>query len=415
MIARSFVLLNLAGSVLLTGQGVAFDQQVKPILAAKCFMCHSQEKRSGGLSLAVYEDVLNGGRSGAAIRPGKSGDSLLVQRVTGEMQPRMPFGGQPLSDAEIATIRAWIDQGARETPTSAAAKPKWEAPLELECPQVPGVVWKNWAEPLDRFTAAYLSANGVSEPELVSDTLYARRAYLDIWGLPPAPDELKRFTRDKSADKRQRLVAKLIADPDKYAENWISFWNDLLRNDEGVNYHSEMASRKSITPWLLGALKENMPYDKFVYKLLNPTEKSDPDGFLIGVNWRGVVNASQTPAMQAAQNTAQIFLGINLKCNSCHDSFISKWKLKDAYSMAGYFSAEEKLQLYRCDVAQQQFAEPAFLYPVLNRTPKSGSVADRRTAAAADFYGPEERAVGADDGESDLGEADGARDCGKSG
>jgi hypothetical protein len=92
--------------------------------------------------------------------------------------------------------------------------------------------------------------------------------------------------------------------------------------------------------------------------------------------------------MQAAQNTAQIFLGINLKCNSCHDSFISKWKLKDAYSLAGYFSAEEKLQLFRCDVAQDQFASPAFLYPALNRTPASGSVADRRLAAAAIFTDP---------------------------
>ncbi len=63
--------------------------------------------------------------------------------------------------------------------------------------------------------------------------------------------------------------------------------------------------------------------------------------------------------MQAAQNTAQIFLGINLKCNSCHDSFVSRWKLKDAYSLASYFSAEEKLQLYRCDIAQQQFAAAA--------------------------------------------------------
>ena len=161
-----------------------------------------------------------------------------------------------------------------------------------------------------------------------------------------------------------------------------------MRNDEGVNYHNETASRKSISNWLLSALENNLPYDQFVYKLLNPTAPTDPAGFLIGVNWRGVVNASQTPAMQAAQNTAQIFLGINLKCNSCHDSFISKWKLKDAYSLAGYFSAEEKLQLFRCDVAQDQYASPAFLYPVLNRTPASGSVADRRSTAAAIFTDP---------------------------
>jgi len=367
---------------------VDYDRQIHPIFAEKCFACHSQEKRSGGLSLFTYEDVLNGGRNGGTVRPGKSTDSLLMLRVTGETQPRMPLVGGPLTEPEIALIRAWIDQGARRTPTSAAAKPKWEAPLTLEKPAIPELVWERWSSPLDRFTAAYLKANSVPETELVSDRVFARRVYLDVWGLLPAPNELRAFLKDRSFGKRQKLVEKLLADPLKYSENWISFWNDLLRNDEGVNYHAETASRKSISTWLLTALENNLPYDQFVYKLLNPTAPTDPAGFLIGVNWRGAVSASQTPAMQAAQNTAQIFLGINLKCNSCHDSFISKWKLKDAYSLAGYFSSEEKLQLFRCDVAQDQFATPAFLYPVLNRTPASGSVPDRRSAAAAIFTDP---------------------------
>jgi hypothetical protein len=223
---------------------------------------------------------------------------------------------------------------------------------------------------------------------VVSDRVFARRVYLDVWGLLPSPRQLRTFLKDRSPQKREKLVTMLLADSRQYSENWISFWNDLLRNDEGVNYHSETASRKTISPWLLTALTNNLPYDQFVYKLLNPTAPTDPEGFLIGVNWRGAVSASQTPAMQAAQNTAQIFLGINLKCNSCHDSFISKWKLKDAYGLAGYFSTEEKLQLFRCDVAQDQYASPAFLFPALNRTPATGAVADRRSAAAAIFTDP---------------------------
>src|SRR6185437_15195694 len=162
---------------------------------------------------------------------------------------------------------------------------------------------------------------------------FARRAWLDIQGLLPAPEELRQFVHDRDPDKRRKLAERLLADNTQYAEHWISFWNDLLRNDEGISYYSETASRKSITPWLLASLKSNLPYNQFVEKLLNPTAPSDPDGFLTGVNWRGAVSASQTPALQAAQNTAQIFLGINLKCNSCHDSFISRWKLKDAYSL----------------------------------------------------------------------------------
>lgn len=311
-----------------------------------------------------------------------------MQRITGETQPRMPLGGAPLSERETAIIRSWIDQGARATPSSEAAKAKGESPLPLSSPDPVPQVWTSWTAPLDRFVAAYLSAQGVKEPQAASDAQFARRATLDIWGLLPEPDALRAFLNDRGPDKREKLVARLLSDETKYAEHWISFWNDLLRNDEGVTYHSENASRKTITDWLLASLKSNLPYDQFVSKLLNPTTPSDPEGFLIGVNWRGTVSASQTPAMQAAQNTAQIFLGLNLKCNACHDSFISKWKLKQAYAMASYFSVEPKLQLFRCDIAQQEFAEPAFLFPELNRAPASNSLADRRATAAAIFTDP---------------------------
>jgi hypothetical protein len=199
---------------------------------------------------------------------------------------------------------------------------------------------------------------------------------------------MRTFLADQDTGKRAKLVQRLLSDNHAYADNWISWWNDLLRNDEGVAYFSETASRKSISPWLYAALQSNLPYNQFVASLLDPVSPTDPDGFLVGVNWRGTVSASQTPALQAAQNTAQIFLGINLKCNSCHDSFISKWKLKDAYSLASYFSAEEKLQLYRCDVAQRQFASAGFLYPQLDRRLPSPSGADRRATIAAIFTDP---------------------------
>ena len=368
-----------------TGATIDYRQQVHTILAAKCLSCHSAERRSGGLSLASYVDVLEGGRSGAAIRPGDSAGSLLLGRITGQVAPSMPLGRPALAAGEIATIRIWIDEGARATTASAAAKPKWEAPLALERPRLPDVVWRDWTTPIDRFVATYLSENGRRAPEVVGDAAFARRAYLDIWGLLPPPEDLRAFVADAQADKRPALVDRLLADNDKYAEHWISFWNDILRNDEGVNYHSETSSRKSISAWLLAALTSNVPYNRLVEQLLNPSAPEDPDGFLVGVNWRGEVNASQTPAMQAAQNSAQVFLGINLKCNSCHDSFISKWQLKDAYGLASFFSDDARLRLYRCDVAQDAYATPAFLFPELNRAPPSGSLSDRRRTAAAIF------------------------------
>jgi mono/diheme cytochrome c family protein len=364
---------------------VDYEGQVRAILDENCLECHSQDKRKGGLSLATYGDVLEGGRSGPVVRPGSSSRSLILDRLTGTIEPQMPKDELALDPAQIAVIRTWIDQGARLTPTSPAAPQPWEAPMALERPGMPEVSWTKWQAPIDRFVAAYLTQKKTPEPALVSDAMFARRAFLDVWGLLPEPDALQAFLADQAPDKRQALVRTLLADNKKYADHWISYWNDLLRNEDGVSYFSETAGRKSITRWLSAALESNLPFDQFVAKLLNPAGPDDPEGFLIGVNWRGETSAAVKPWMQASQNTAQIFLGINLKCNSCHDSFVSRWKLKDAYSLAAYFAPEPNLQLFRCDVAQESYAQPRFLFPELSRAPASDTLADRRAAAAAIF------------------------------
>ena len=212
----------------------------------------------------------------------------------------------------------------------------------------------------------------------VSDAIFARRVYLDVWGLLPTPEQLTDFVDSKATNKREKLVDSLLANSSNYAEHWISFWNDHLRNDEGVVYHGE---RKYITKWLRTALEKNVPYDQFVRALISPTAKDDPEGFIIGVNWRGTVNASELPPMQAAQNTAQVFLGVNLKCNSCHDSFISKWKLKDAYGMASFFS-DKPLDMVRCDVHTGEISSPRYLFTGEELISPSATLADRRAALA---------------------------------
>ncbi len=367
---------------------VDYQRQIRPIIEKHCLECHSQDKRKGGLSLATYEDALEGGRNGPVIRPGNGHGCLMIHRVRGEIEPQMPKDEDPLTASQINLLRLWIDQGARMTPTSPAAPQPWEAPLALTRPAVPPIVWPSWTAPLDREVAAYLRSGPAGlriAPPTVSDALFARRVYLDVWGLLPTPEQLQSFLDDTNPSKRDALVRTLLADNTRYAEQWITFWNDLLRNEDGVTYFSETAGRKSISEWLYSALTSNLPYDEFVARLLNPSQPGDPDGFLIGVNWRGETSAAVTPWMQASQNTAQVFLGINLKCNSCHDSFVSRWKLKDAYSLAAYFAPDPRLQMYRCDVATNKYAEPAFLYPEITHTPSSLSLADRRAAAAATF------------------------------
>ena len=257
---------------------VDYERQVRPILESSCSECHSQDKRKGGLSLATYADVLEGGRSGAAVRPGNSAGSLILHRVSGETEPQMPKDELPLDAASIALIRLWIDQGARATPSGAPAPAPWEAPLALDRPATPAVRWRSWSSTIDRFVAAYLTERRAMEPASVPDALFARRVYLDVWGLLPEPAELRTFLADRSPAKREALVARLLADDTKYADHWISFWNDLLRNEDGVTYFSESAGRKSITDWLYPALESNLPYDQFVRQTDQPDARDRPRG-----------------------------------------------------------------------------------------------------------------------------------------
>jgi hypothetical protein len=357
---------------------VDFAVEVHPILAARCAPCHSGAKPAAGLSLTTRALTLTGGASGPAIVPGNSGASLLIAKVSGQRGAIMPASGEPLTAPQIAALRAWIDAGAvwpETTPIPAG----WVAPI---APLQPSLPEGGEPHPVDRFIGVYFAKHSIDFPAAVPDARFARRVYFDLWGLPPTPAQLETFLHDQSPDKRARLIDALLADAQPYAEHWISWWNDLLRNDQGGQYAGE---RKSITDWLLGALEHNVPYDKMIAALVNPVEKTDPDGFLIGVNWRGDINASQTPYMQAAQNTAQIFLGINLKCASCHDSFINRYKLRESYGMAALFAPQSRLELVRCDVKTGTFTGPQLLYPELGAVPEDAPLAQRH-AAAAQFF-----------------------------
>ncbi len=355
-------------------------RRVQSILHDRCHSCHNARLLQGGLSLRTLTDVLKGGVSGPALVPGSSRESLLFQRVSGLQEPRMPFRKEPLASQELALLRRWIDQGAiwpTDQPPPAATPrlaPRWPS-----VPEGPA----HLTNPLDRFVAAYFSAQGRPFPQPVSDRVFVRRVHLDLWGLLPSPREVESFLWEEGGGKRERRVRTLLADSGRYAGHWISYWNDLLRNDEGVRYHGE---REPISEWLWKSLLENLSYDRLVQALLNPAAEDDPRGFLVGVNWRGEINASQSRSMQAAQNSAHVFLGVNLKCASCHDSFVDRWKLSDSYGLAGLF-AEEELELVRCDVPLGRTATPRFIFPELGEI-SAGDLEQRQRQAAAIFTSP---------------------------
>ena len=212
--------------------------------------------------------------------------------------------------------------------------------MKLRRPQLPPAR-AGREHPVDRLVDAYFAARAIAPPEPLGDAAFARRLFLDVIGLPPPTGELEAFLKDPARDKRARLCRRVLDDRRAYADHWLTFWNDLLRNDyAGTGYID--GGRKQITGWLYRSLVDNTPYDRFVRELISPSP--DSEGFIKGIKWRGRVNASQVREIQFSQNVSQVFFGINMKCASCHDSFIDRWKLVDAYGLAAVI-AEEPLEI----------------------------------------------------------------------
>ena len=356
---------------------VAFARDIQPILETSCVQCHARGKSKGGLSLETRAALLDGGKSGPAVVPGHSAESLLIALVSGvEPDNVMPAKGTRLTPAQIGLLRAWIDQELPWDPSVNFARrpPQNLTPHPVNLPPTRAGL----TNPIDRLLAPYFQQHKRKPARPVDDRIFARRVYLDTIGLLPPPGELEAFVHDTSPDKRGRLVDRLLADQRRYAEHWLTFWNDALRNDyRGTGYID--GGRKPISAWLYAALATNMPYDRFVAALVNPTPESE--GFVKGIVWRGVVNASQTPEMQAAQNISQVFLGVNLKCASCHDSFVSDWTLAEAYGMAAVY-APGPLEMFRCDKPTGTTATARFLYPQLGEIPADVPKVERQKRLA---------------------------------
>ena len=364
-----------------------FVHEVAPVLRERCGECHLGEKRKGGLSMNTRESLLAGGEHGAVVVPGDAaGSKLLTLVTTDDEDDRMPPKGDPLDAQQVARIREWIQGGLAWEPAFAFKRPAYEPPLRPRRPTVPPPSARDRTHPIDCFLDQYLAAGKTRRPAVVADAAFLRRASLDLVGLLPTPERLAAFLKDRAPDKRDRVVAELLADETAYAEHWLTFWNDLLRNDyAGTGFIDD--GRKQITGWLYRALVTNQPYDAFARELIAPSSP-ESEGFSRGIKWRGQVSAGQSVPVQFAQSVGQSFLGINLKCASCHDSFVDRWKLSDAYGLAAVYS-REPLEMYRCDKPTGRTAAPAWLFPELGTIDAAQPPPERLRRLAALMTQPE--------------------------
>ncbi|HTI72808.1 MAG TPA: DUF1549 domain-containing protein, partial [Candidatus Limnocylindria bacterium] len=354
----------VAHTVFADGPMVDFSHDIVPILRQHCAECHTGDKKKGSLSFNTRETLMKGGENGPVVKPGHASDSrLLAVVLSTDTDEQMPPKGPRLTPEEAGKLRAWIDAGAVWTEGFAFKKPAYEPPLKLHRAALP-VAQKGRTNLIDRILDAH-----PEYPRLkpLDDATFARRVHLDLVGLLPTPEALSTFLADRKPNKRARLIDSLLTNDVAYAEHWMSFWNDLLRNDyAGTGFID--GGRKQISTWLYAALLENKPYDQFARELVSPVAGSE--GFSRGIQWRGAVSAGQAVPVQFAQSVGQTFLGINLKCASCHDSFIDRWTLKDSYGLAAVY-ADAPLELHRCDKPTGKFATPAWLFPEIGQVDAS--------------------------------------------
>lgn len=338
-----------------------FVHDIVPVLKRNCVHCHGGREAEGGFSLNNRGMLMDSGH----VDLDDPEYSYLLELITStDPDLQMPPPDRPrMSDQEVALIRRWIDEGLKWDDDFSFAIQTYEPPLRPRSPELPAAI-EGRDHPIDRILDAHTAGQNLSRPEPIDDAVFLRRVYLDLVGLLPTEPTLEAFLADKNPEKRSRLIDELLDNQIDYADHWLTFFNDLLRNDySGTGFITK--GRKQISGWLYTSLHDNKPFDVMVRELIAPPSP-ESRGYMDGIKWRGEVSAGQTLPIQFSQSISQSFLGINMKCASCHDSFVDRWKLTDAYGLAAIY-ANETLELHRCDKPIGETAKASWLFPELGQ------------------------------------------------
>lgn len=332
-------------------ESVDYVQDIKPILSRRCYACHGALKQKNGLRLDTAVLAIKGGDSGAAIVPGKSAASLIVEAVTGaEGVSKMPPEGEPLTPEQIAKLRAWIDQGAKAPAEKTAIDPAkhwaYQLPVRAALPMVQNVEWR--ANPIDAFLAAEHERLGLKPSAPATKPVLLRRVYLDLVGLPPTRAETAAFLADESPDAYTKVVDRLLASP-HYGERWGRHWMDVWRYSDWDGYQAEVRESQPHIwrwrDWIIESLNADKPYDQMLVEMLAGDEVAPNDpatvratGFLVR-NW---YKFNRNVWLDySVEHTSKGFLGTTLNCARCHDHMYDPLTQQDYYKFRAFFEAHE--------------------------------------------------------------------------
>ncbi len=350
-----------------------FETDVRPLLVERCWPCHGDTKApKGGLRLTSRVNVLRGGDSGPAAVAGKPGESLLVQAVRYQDEPKMP-PKQKLKDREVEVLSRWVAMGlpwpSERAATHAPAQKSGTGPFTdeqrrfwafqpIKAVVAPEVRDKSWARSaIDRFILASLEQKGFGPAEPADKRTLIRRATFDLIGLPPSPEEVDAFLADSSPNAFARVIDRLLASP-HYGERWGRHWLDVVRYADArdlIQLPAESDFREAwrYRDWVVAAFNRDLPYPEFLRNqiagdLLPPTRPGEinADGLVatgmlaIADFVPGDVDKDQMIADYVNDEIDVIgrtFLGLSLACARCHDHKFDPISTEDYYALAGIF------------------------------------------------------------------------------
>jgi hypothetical protein len=343
------------------GEGVAiFRSTVAPVLKQKCAGCHGKGQQISGFSAANRELLLKGGHRGAGLVPGDSKSSLLVAVMDQSHQVKMPPSGK-LPDATLAAFRRWIDLGAPwddSSPTNGPAVEKPQSETESDTwafqkiakPKVSG----DPTHVIDQWIQQRLQKAGLTAAAKADRRTLIRRAYFDLWGLPPTHAEIDEFVQDRDPQSWPKLIDRLLASP-RYGERWGRHWLDVVRyaDTAGFSNDFERPNAWRYRDYVIRAFNTDRPLRDFIRQQiagdeLDPTNPENviATGFLRMGPWEHTAMSVAAVTRQewlddVTHITAAAFLGVTLECARCHDHKFDPIPTKDYYRIQAAFATTQ--------------------------------------------------------------------------
>jgi len=353
-----------------------FRDQVRGILVKNCVRCHGGEETQSAFDLTTREGLLKGGEYEVpGVEPGNADDSWLYQLVTHVEEPKMPEEASKLRPEQLAHLRAWIELGAPydgplvEKAASAVAWTEREVTAEdrqywafqpLRDAKPPDLADDTWSRtPVDRFVLERMRRDGLQPNPSADRRLLVRRAYLDLIGLPPAPEEVEAFEQDPDPQAYEKLLDRLLASP-HYGERWARHWMDVARfaESEGGEHDYDRKYAYHYRDFLIQAFNRDLPYDQFVKWQLAGDEFAPQDplammatGFLTAGTFptqlteREFEQARYDQLDDMAGTAAVAFLGLTVGCARCHDHKFDPIPARDYYRFVAHFTTTIRSEL----------------------------------------------------------------------